>query len=1326
MGMSASQVRFLTLQGRKHSIGKQLTMLSNRKMALSRDMDAVALRYNKALNQKVLKWSNNSGEDYNTLSYDLMMRPNELNCERPYIVTKASTGAVVLNNDHIMRPDGTDSGLSYVDIATKISNCLGYDSASKTILFDTTGKNLVYDFDNNAHDPNAKVVGGKPSKEGWYIPTSHDYGYQTTFRTEILDQLGLLPANYKTEEKRLLDELYGSEEAQLKGVYPASSLWGKYYIALANLYAFEDYMDMEHTYASSDNFGQTGHETEQNYNCNTVYSYTDNINGTKTSPNTDIVQVNTNTKNDGIEPLAHIDFTGASGRVDSYHDDKTGLTFTANISSDGLTYNYDYESVWENGLEVFKTTPGYSTVVEGRNRKIDARNLLAFVNVDQKMGNPAQLVEIYHVDESSPFEFGSQICDVNSEGETVFDNTIYKTLDGMIDIFIGVMSSNQMLNLSKDDPEYEAMYNEAKQETIKLFMINSDSKYTSAMKNASSVMRAASDAALDKNCLGIQRTGGRAGIWPRLHGYTSVYVDVGSLCNVFLAYFDQLTQGKTLNPVIPSTIYDPEIPFYNDESANVDDIPFAYATTTTNDGHVVLDAAELEVLNSDGTYSTAYEPLTTRTSEVYNPHTETISTEVNKNYSRTEYNYVYDPATQTYQIQTFENPYFDPSNPSTWKVFGKEKDSTTTPAGKEVNNSEYYPEVDKNGNVIYHVYLYQTTVDDATHTVLTKTDNHGNPLYVLDNYGNKKQTTAIDGTAFTEVIKLSGNPWFVTSNYRYDNADDFNVNINKNFTLYKDATTNKPVALYTYDSATDTVKFNGTPTDGATVLPEYMAKQIRVYNPETRYDTCYTWDNQSDPDTWTGYLYTVITDPADGKKKTLAEYHLARATTVKEQMKYARCEEIKNYYTDFDQCWATYTAHDSVNNTDRIEYTKLLEYIPFSDTVSDGIDEVTGQEKFKIDPKITYDATTNTFYNHIVPGDKTYGKYNYSEYDVKNIWVMDPENPNELITLNDAVSLRGLQLNPDTGLPIDPNINLYIEFEENDNKHPYDPRYDADDKHEMILTYTTNIDGYEWENDNDPNNDKKIIYGTLEYNLNYYYFETLEALNEFIEHPNPDNITNIEGAHVFDPTVADHSSDNYDEFYAQIEAYDKISKYNISVLGYSINNEPTHEHLQKEVYDAMDRIKKKEQEIEDLYAKNGKSVEFYDALFTRVAEAGWTIDDNTSKTNGENAELYLNNKLQNNDFFVTVCESKTEKKGYNYTTKMAQNVRKIYSVYDEEAVDIAIAEYESEKREIQAKEDQIDLVMVKLETEQEAIETTMESVKKVIEDNIKKTFKMFA
>ena len=54
MGMSASQVRFLSLQHRKNDIGRELTTLSNRKMGLSRDLNRVSKNYTDALNKTVL------------------------------------------------------------------------------------------------------------------------------------------------------------------------------------------------------------------------------------------------------------------------------------------------------------------------------------------------------------------------------------------------------------------------------------------------------------------------------------------------------------------------------------------------------------------------------------------------------------------------------------------------------------------------------------------------------------------------------------------------------------------------------------------------------------------------------------------------------------------------------------------------------------------------------------------------------------------------------------------------------------------------------------------------------------------------------------------------------------------------------------------------------------------------------------------------------------------------------------------------------------------------------------------------------------------------
>lgn len=95
MGMASSQVRLLQLTSRKNDIGYELTRLSNEKVSLSREMQKVSKTYQNALNQKVLKWSNNSGVSYIDLSYQNLMRPSSMNQNSPYLLTDCSDRVVV-------------------------------------------------------------------------------------------------------------------------------------------------------------------------------------------------------------------------------------------------------------------------------------------------------------------------------------------------------------------------------------------------------------------------------------------------------------------------------------------------------------------------------------------------------------------------------------------------------------------------------------------------------------------------------------------------------------------------------------------------------------------------------------------------------------------------------------------------------------------------------------------------------------------------------------------------------------------------------------------------------------------------------------------------------------------------------------------------------------------------------------------------------------------------------------------------------------------------------------------------------------------------------
>lgn len=114
MGMAASQGRLLQLTSRFNTIGGELQKLSNEKVTLSREMQEVSRKYQSALNQKVLKWSNNSGVSYIDLSYQNLMKPSAMNKNKPYLLTDLS-GAIVVDNQYkkyaeMISPNGAPGG----------------------------------------------------------------------------------------------------------------------------------------------------------------------------------------------------------------------------------------------------------------------------------------------------------------------------------------------------------------------------------------------------------------------------------------------------------------------------------------------------------------------------------------------------------------------------------------------------------------------------------------------------------------------------------------------------------------------------------------------------------------------------------------------------------------------------------------------------------------------------------------------------------------------------------------------------------------------------------------------------------------------------------------------------------------------------------------------------------------------------------------------------------------------------------------------------------------------------------------------------------------
>ena len=107
----------------------------------------------------------------------------------------------------------------------------------------------------------------------------------------------------------------------------------------------------------------------------------------------------------------------------------------------------------------------------------------------------------------------------------------------------------------------------------------------------------------------------------------------------------------------------------------------------------------------------------------------------------------------------------------------------------------------------------------------------------------------------------------------------------------------------------------------------------------------------------------------------------------------------------------------------------------------------------------------------------------------------------------------------------------------------------------------------------------------------------------------------------------------------------------------------------------------------------------------------------------------LNQMLQSGRITVDVVN--IDKKGSlsSDTTSVAADSSLAYtntSTIDKKALAVAEAEYEHAMKKIDKKDKQYDMELNKLETERSALTTEYDSVKKVIDDNIKRTFGIFS
>ena len=169
----------------------------------------------------------------------------------------------------------------------------------------------------------------------------------------------------------------------------------------------------------------------------------------------------------------------------------------------------------------------------------------------------------------------------------------------------------------------------------------------------------------------------------------------------------------------------------------------------------------------------------------------------------------------------------------------------------------------------------------------------------------------------------------------------------------------------------------------------------------------------------------------------------------------------------------------------------------------------------------------------------------------------------------------------------------------------------------------------------------------------------------------------------------------------------------------------------------------------ELYKKYGKEIyneigiteeynyslfNYYVSIYNQIEACGGcvSIDYYNGSESGDaanNAEWLLN-MVQSGQFSIEIVENKDSGVGVTLNrTSPSSDTCLAYSPtsnIDNRALAKAEAEYEHKLKQINKKDEQFDLDLSKLETERSALTTEYESVKKVIQDNVERTFGIFS
>ena len=138
-----------------------------------------------------------------------------------------------------------------------------------------------------------------------------------------------------------------------------------------------------------------------------------------------------------------------------------------------------------------------------------------------------------------------------------------------------------------------------------------------------------------------------------------------------------------------------------------------------------------------------------------------------------------------------------------------------------------------------------------------------------------------------------------------------------------------------------------------------------------------------------------------------------------------------------------------------------------------------------------------------------------------------------------------------------------------------------------------------------------------------------------------------------------------------------------------------------------------------------KQFNYYVRLFEQIQSCGGCQEVDAAYTSGDEGKEWFNNMVTSGRVLIDVYN--TNKKEWQETSvATSTNENYLQETSDDKDLDKAKATYEYELKKINTKDTKYDKELKNLETERTAITQEMDSIKKVKDDNIERTFGIFS